>query len=135
MDLIGSGGLQLIRSDSLRRALADYEQSLALDRSTQNELITFWRTQMSPYLIAHANWPITTRVNPRVDLDIKPGRVDFPFLADVEAFYGNRTYANLLMIRMLTEGRVRRRQQEIIQNIDALLRLLDHGRGSAAGRR
>lgn len=120
-DLIGSGGLQLIRSESLRRALAEYEQALVLDRSTQNELITLFRTQMSPYLIAHANWPATTRLNPRVDPDIKPGNVDFPFVADVEAFYGNRTYANLLMIRMLTEMRVRRRQQEVIRSIDALL--------------
>jgi hypothetical protein len=122
-DLIGSGGLQLIRSDALRRALAGYE-----DRSTQDDAIAFWRTQMSPYLIAHANWPRTTLLNERVSPDLKPRDANFPFVADVEAFYGNRTYANLLMSRILTEGRVRQRQEGVLRSIDALLMQLSRTR-------
>lgn len=131
-DLVGSGGLQLIGSDSLRRALAAYEQALVLDRSMQDDLMTVWRMQISPYLTLHANWPVTTRINPRVAPDAKPRDMDYPFVADLEAFYGNRTYANLLMVRMLTEQRVRRRQQEVILRIDALLSLLNP-RSSSAG--
>lgn len=104
-DLLSSGGLQLIRSDSLRRTLAAYEQALSLDRAAQDGATTLWRTQLSPYDVAHAS---LHSMLPYFDYDAgelaKFG--ELPFDPDPEAFYGNRTYANLLMSRFYRDESV-----------------------------
>jgi hypothetical protein len=123
-DLISSGGIQLIQSDTLRRALAAYEQAMALNRTVQDEAIAAWETQMRPYLVEHASMPGFAIHMTRLPEDIRPAELSFR--SDLDAFYGNRRYANLLMTQIFVEWRVRRRDQELLRQLDAVLDLLDH---------
>jgi hypothetical protein len=51
-DIVSSGGIQLIRVDSLRLAIAEYERSLELvDRNSQQAWAT-WSDRIQPYLEA-----------------------------------------------------------------------------------
>lgn len=72
----------------------------------------------------HANLPATSRLNEALEPEIKPDVGDFPFGPDTDAFFGNRTYGNLLMGRLLVERRVRVRQEDVLVRIDSLLDML-----------
>ena len=49
-DIISSGGTQLIRSDSLRIALAQYASQLELVRSADQQAWTTWEQRIQPFL-------------------------------------------------------------------------------------
>jgi hypothetical protein len=122
-DLLSSGGLQLIRSDSLRRALAAYEQALSLDRAAQDGAKTLWRTQEGPYDVAHGSLhSMLPYLGYDADELAKFG--ELPFDPDPEAYYGNRTYANMLMSRFYLEGNVDDAHQRVLVSLVALLELL-----------
>ena len=131
-DLTSSGGVQLIQSDTLRRALAAYEQAMALNRTVQSEAVTAWHTQMRAYLIEHASMPGYALHMTEIPEYMKPA--ELPFRSDLDAFYGNRRYANLLMTQIFVEWRVRRRDQELLQRLDAVLKLLDTDTNPAGDR-
>ena len=131
-DLISSGGVQLIQSDALRRALAAYEQAMALNRTVQSEAVAAWHTQMRPYLIEHASMPGYAVHMRQIPEDIRPA--ELPFRSDLDAFYGNRRYANLLMTQIFVEWRVRRRDHELLRRLDAVLELLDTDANPAGDR-
>lgn len=120
-DLVSSGGLQLIQSDTLRRLLAAYGQALASDLSTQEEVISHWRNELLPYYNLHAN---LGRMLPGG----KIGEVVMPQLTyglDRGAFVGNRHFANLLIGRAEYRHMVIDDHNVLIQRIDAVLRWLD----------
>lgn len=53
------------------------------------------------------------------------------FRSDPDAFYGNRWYANFLMTQIFVELRVRRRDEELLRILDAVLELLGPGANPA----
>ncbi len=119
-DLINSGGLQLIESDSLRRALAAYERAWAEDLGAQEEFDEFWRIENSPFNNAHANLGAIAPEG-RVADDISVA--DLRFEMDRDAFLG-RTYANLLMHRLFLSERIRQRHHVVLDRIDSILELI-----------
>jgi hypothetical protein len=125
-DLLSSGGLQLIRSDSLRRALAAYEQALSLDRAAQEGANAFWRTQQSPHDVTHGS---LHSMLPYLGYDAGGLAMfgELPFDPDPDAYYGNRTYANVLISRFYLEGRVDDAHQRVLVSLVALLEFLGGG--------
>ena len=126
-DLLNGGGIALIQSDTLRRAIAGYEQMLALDVEVQELLVDLWLNHMAPYRYEHGVMPPEV-VEQRVEQAIQPG-TEFPFVArrfDAEetAFVGSRVYSNLLGARVLRVDNVRSAHRAVIASIDALLELL-----------
>ena len=115
-DLLNSGGLQLIRSDTLRRSLAAYDEALSRYSAVQQALLDLWTSQLSPYDVAHANLTIMTG-----DTSVSQRLARTRFQPDLNAFYDNRTYANLLFSRRTHEGRVYATTKLLLETIDAIL--------------
>jgi len=129
-DLLNGGGIVLIQSDTLRRAIAAYEQILALDADDQELLVDLWLNHMAPYRYEHGVMPdpelapqregVAEAINDITDLLVEARRFD----ADEAAFVGSRAYSNLLWARVFRVGDVRSRHLAVIGRIDALLVLL-----------
>jgi hypothetical protein len=131
-DLPNSGGLQLIRSDTLRRSLAAYDEALSRFNAGQQALLDLWTSQLSPYDVAHANLTVMTG-----DSSVSGGLARSRFKPDVSAFYDNRTYANLLFSRLTHEIRVNATTTVLLETIDAILTQLhaDFKTDTTAGKR
>lgn len=121
-DLINSGGYRLVRSDSLRRALTAFEQSVARDREAQDEVRTFWWNEMRPYNTRNAN---LTRIFPggRIADDLTVPTM--PVSTRRDAYAGNRTYASLITTRAILEMLVRNRHRQMDSLAVEVLELID----------
>ena len=114
-DLIHSGGLVLIRSDSARRALASYEQALARDFHEQERLTDIWMSHLGPYRYQHGSmqkladsFGVAT-VSPEINR---------------AAYVGNRHYINLILARMIRIRDVTTAHDSLTTHINRLLPLL-----------
>src|SRR5262245_9529101 len=94
-DLIASGGLQLIRSDTLRRAIAAYGQALTRDAVLQEGALNSWRNGLAPYYGAHANLRGMLPGGSTEGVSMP----ELPYPMERLAFLGNRTFANMLIGR------------------------------------
>jgi hypothetical protein len=120
-DLTSSGGLAIIRSQTLRRSLAAYERQLARNRTAQEEVQQFWRLELSPFYNEHGNLRGMLQSG-QVGEDIT--LAELPFQPDRAAFL-SRHHANMLMHRIFLTERVRNRHAELQATIFTLLELLD----------
>jgi hypothetical protein len=97
LDLVGSGGLQLVRSAPVRRGVASYERRLRDAQHSQEKLDRFWSEELTAYGRVHGSLPaVFSRLDGLFGEELFEGLFraeDFPL--DEEAFRGNRTYANL----------------------------------------
>jgi hypothetical protein len=125
-DLISSGGIQLIRSDSLRRSLAAYEQALAEDYLAQEEVREFWRLELSPFHNEHGNLRGMISEN-RIGTDVLVP--EFGFKPDRSA-YLSQQHANLLVHRLLLTQRVRLRHDEVLSSLERVVALVDSTLGT-----
>ena len=116
-DLISSGGTALVRNAAVRRAIASYERSLSSDERTQESMVELWLTHLAPYRYDHAT----------INYDDIPGVPVRDVSAEVDrtAYIGNRTYANLLMARILRVVDVQESHRESLEELDRVLALLD----------
>ena len=119
-DLISSGGFQVIESAELRRVLADYERSLDRDAGEQQDIREFFNRFVLPYHVSQGSY---TEFDWEEYAEIQESPVVFPF--DVEAFVGNRTYANLLIARILEYANLRDAHRDVLEKIDQALALVD----------
>jgi hypothetical protein len=106
-DVIRSGGLVLIRSDSVRRALAGYEQAITRDLSEQERLIEIWTVHLAPYRYRY-------------------GSMHPDYKIDRDAFVRNRYYANLVMARATRMRAVLSAHDTVNANIGRLRSLLEN---------
>ena len=117
-DLLASGGLELIRSEKIRRAILVYSRVLEQEGSRQEAALDFWERQMSPYYYEHASF--------------------YDFLAweelggrpladnvDIGAFSGARAYSNLLIERRVRDRSLLRAREALAEQIDSVMILLD----------
>jgi hypothetical protein len=120
-DLISSGGMQLIRSDTLRRALAAWERALAEDYLAQEEVREFWRLELSPFHNEHGNLRGMISEG-RIGADIL--LPEFGFKPERNA-YLSQQHANLMVHRLLLTQRVRVRHDEVLSTLQRIVALID----------
>ena len=118
-DLTGSGGIALVQSDSVRRAIAAYERTLSHDLQKQELLLELWRVELAPYLYRHSTVAPSDGVLVGAgDLAPRPSSVDR------SAYLGNRTYLNLVSAQSLRIRDVGNTHDQAIGAIDHVLELL-----------
>ena len=127
-DLLAGSGIALVRSDTLRRQIAEYDQSLALDDEAQRLMIDLWVNHLAPYRYEHDDMGGGSRVFEALEetfeseadtLNTLPS-----FGLDEPAYVGNRVYRNLLSARILRISDVREQHFAVIRGIDRLQELL-----------
>ncbi len=121
-DLTSSGGIVLVQSNPLRRAIASYERSLALDRQIQDLLLDLWLVHLAPYLYEHSTLSVSTEVVEGIDSALALTR---PALIDRNAYLGSRTYQNLVSARVLRIRDVRVAHQGTLEALDLVMELLE----------
>ena len=119
-DLVSSGGFQSIDLAELRRALADYARSLENDAAEQEDVRDFFNQFIYPYHLSRGSF---TEFDWEEYNELPESPVSFPL--DVDAFAGNRTYANLLISRILEYGNLRDAHRDLLEKIDQALSLID----------
>ena len=119
-DLISSGGFQVIDSAELRRALADYARSLDGDASEQEDVRDFFNQFVYPYHVGQASF---AEFDWEEYAELPESSVSIPL--NVEAFAGNRTYANLLISRILEYANLRDSHRDLLEKIEKALVLID----------
>ncbi len=118
-DLTGSGGIALVQSDSVRRAIAAYGRTLSHDLQRQELLLELWRVELAPYLYNHST--VAPGDGVLVGADDLPPR---PSSVDRSAYLGNRTYLNLVSAQSLRIRDVGNTHDRAIDAIDRVLELL-----------
>ena len=119
-DLVSSGGFQVIESPELRRALAAYQRALELDAAEALEVREYFTGEVRTYHIEHgsfseAPWEEYVRIPETSE----------SFRLDVDRFAGNRTYANLLTVRMVSFTNLRDTHEELLEHIEGLMPLIE----------
>ena len=118
-DLTSSGGLQAITSAELRRAIARYVRTLDRDATELEDVRSVFRTYQLQYHIEYGSF---TEFDWEAYAEVDESAVSFEL--DVDAFVGNREYANLLISRILNFGNLRDTHREVHGQIDKVLRLI-----------
>jgi hypothetical protein len=126
-DLTNSGGIGLVQSATLRRALATYEQLLAQDLSEQEAMVQIWLDYLAPYRVEHATMNIRS-VADSLNLAVDP-MTSRLFLDDVDraSYVRNPAYSNLLVARLLRVRNARGSLAAVLNQIDRILGLLGSG--------
>ncbi len=112
-DLVSSGGFQTIDLAELRRALADYARSLENDATEQEDVRDFFTQFIYPYHVGRGSF---TEFDWEEYNELPESLVSFPL--DVDAFAGNRTYANLLISRILEYGNLSDAHRDLLEKIE-----------------
>ena len=118
-DLKSSGGLRAITSAEIRRAIAEYVRRLERDASELEKLRANFREYILAYHIQHGSF---TEFDWEEYAEIEKSTVSFE--ADAEAFAANRTYANLLILRILNFSNLRDSHRQVRDQIDQVLLLI-----------
>lgn len=129
-DLVGSGELSLLRSDSLRVALAEFESYVESIRPYNAAALEQWNLQVTPYYIENfdvtelygssAPLHIGDLVAPAYDLGAPVDRV-----RSSEDAYWSREFLNLLAIRAVSLGDAIALVEPAIDRAGTILRLID----------
>jgi len=120
-DLTSSGGLQTIRSAELRRAIAQYVRTLESDAGELDDLRNNFREYVLQYHIEYGSF---TEFSWEEYAEVEESSVSFQL--DVDAFAANRTYANLLIVRILNFTNLRDSHREVQAQIDQVLALISY---------
>lgn len=118
-DLKSSGGLPAIKSAELRRAIADYDRKLDRDASVLDAVRFYFREYILQYHIQHSSF---TESEWEEVAEVDESLVRFE--GDTKAFAANRTYANLLILRILGYSGLRDTRIEVQTQIDRVLALI-----------
>ncbi len=118
-DLKSSGGLPAIESAELRYAIADYDRKLDRDASELEFVRDNFREYILQYHIQHSSF---TESEWEQVAEVEESLASFEL--DTEAFAANRTYANLLILRILGYSRLRHSHIEVQKQIDRVLELI-----------
>ena len=118
-DLKSSGGLLAIESAALRRAIADYDSKLDRDASELDDVRDDFRGYILQYHIQHSSFAESEWEE---YAEVEESLVSFEL--DTEAFAANRTYANLLILRILGYSGLRNTHIEVQTQIDRVLALI-----------
>jgi hypothetical protein len=121
-DLVGSGGFELIQSDTLRRALTGYSQRLEVDALYQRRTFDFWEARFSPYVHEFGSLQNVSFQGGMLGEDIPVP--DLPGEPDPTAFIRNRELSNIVMSFLLRMQGIRNNHELLLLHIGATLQLL-----------
>jgi hypothetical protein len=119
-DLLTSGGIELVRSDELRRGILSYAQLVEQELVRQQAALRFWDDHMAPHYYEHASF-----FDFMTWLEI-PGE-SIPGALNVRAFYRSREYSNLLIERRVRDRDLLQARDELAKQIDVVLEMLPGG--------
>ena len=125
-DIINSGGMQLIRSDIMRRGLASYEQSMDHNWNKQQSLSRRWNDIISSYTLDHMNLSqMLPGAGTAADPDKKSHSIpelkyDTDFGQLREKGFLNRLAQRILLINELRDS-----NRKVISHIETLLYLIE----------
>lgn len=111
-DILSSGGISFVQDAAIRRLIARYADMLDQQIAAQESLVGFWRGRMAMYYEAHSSlYDLIGGVTWYGDgLPTDLGSFD----GDVDAFAGNREFANLLVHRSILIGLARSATDELL---------------------
>ena len=118
-DLLTAGGMELVRSDEIRREILRYARLLEQESVSQEAAFDFWENQMSPYYYEHASlagflpWARELGTPPIEDVDLS-------------AFAGSTKYSNLLIERVVRDRTLEGAAEELRDHILQLASRLEH---------
>jgi hypothetical protein len=119
-DLLTSGGIELVRSAELRRAVLFYAQLLEQEMVRQEAALRFWEDHMAPYYYEHASF-----FDFMTWLEV-PGEA-IPGALDVDAFHGSHRYSNLIIERRVRDTSLLQTREALAEQIDVVLGMLPGG--------
>ena len=119
-DLLTSGGIELVRSDEVRRGILFYAQLIEQEMVRQVAALQFWEDHMAPYYYEHASF-----FDFMTWLEI-PGE-SIPGALNMAAFHRSPEYSNLLIERRARDVSLLRTRDALAEQIDALLEMLEGG--------
>ena len=121
-DILSSGGITLIDDPAVRRLISRYAEKLDRQLLAQEDLVGLWRGRLVEYYERHSSIYDMVGGVPWYDEGLPVGLGSFEL--DVDAFVGNRDFANLLAHRSILAGEARRTTNELLAAIDELLTAL-----------
>ena len=119
-DLLTSGGIELVRSDELRRAILSYAQLIEQEMVRQEAALRFWEDHMAPYYYEHASF-----FDFMTWLDV-PGE-SIAGALNVDAFRRSHKYSNLLIERRVRDLSLLQTRDALAEQIDVVLEMLPAG--------
>ena len=125
-DATATGGLSLIRSDSIRRTLGEYRRVVSDDLTEQRIARDHFQTQIAPLWIQYVNVRDHVAAGAAAFPGLLPEHLpDIPFASRYSELLADRRFANQLVERSIFVFRVRDAHQRVIGTIDELLNLLE----------
>jgi hypothetical protein len=122
-DLRESGGMASVQPEELRRALADYGRSVSYLAEIEERVVRAWEEELRPYLVSNTDAYVQLQASGRPGLDL-PLR-DAVFESGLSSLLEDRTFQNLLLVRLARTGIAQDLSITVQQSLDELARLLE----------
>jgi len=133
-DLLSSGGLAYLESDTTRRLVARYERLLNLEAKRQAGLFADFTDNILPYLVEHGSLSDMTRDRLHGESANLDGMHVGTFEIDHEAFVWNRTFGNLVTSQLILMGNYSDTLRDLLAGIDELTQDLENTNPTARSR-
>lgn len=129
-DLVSSGGIQLIKSDPVRLAIADYQRLLAIHQTNIDQAWATWAERMQPFLEGRV---------PRVErlrrgtygaerpLPLAPS----PFTSDFASIFNDPSFSSMIAERWMRLDQAGRNVDAIGSLMEELIALIDSELGAS----
>jgi hypothetical protein len=119
-ELVATGNLALISSDTLRQALAAYDREVRNNLDWDEWLEDLWFTTVSPDLYKHAIVSDISREDFQARI-VSPS----PFQMDVLSFYGNTEIWNVLTVKLDAEMGISGARERLLGSLEVVLSLTE----------
>jgi hypothetical protein len=119
-ELVATGNLALISSDTLRQALGAYDRDVRENLDWDEWLEDLWLTTVSPDLYKYAIVSDISRESLQERI-VTPS----PFQMDVLSFYGNTEIWNVLTVKLDAEMGISGARERLLQSLEAVFSLTD----------
>jgi len=129
-DLVSSGGIQLIKSDLVRLAIADYQRLLGIHQTNIDQAWATWAERMQPFLEGRvprgerlrrgsygAEWPVP----------LAPS----PFPPDFASMFNDPSFSSMIAERWMRLDQAARNVAAIGSLMEELIALIDEELGAA----
>lgn len=122
-DILSSGGISFIVDPAVRRLISKYSDALDRQRAFQDNITAQWNASFVPYSTKHASLYDMVVGVPWNDGTVASDLGSFD--DDVDAFVGNREFANLLVHRSLLIAMAKNATGQLLDVMQELSTRLD----------
>ncbi len=119
-DLINSGGIKVVRDDSLRMALATFAGQLATNERVEKTAQDQWNQINHPFFNSRLDFVEILRLGKPSAADLPPSR----FQLDLQQFLVDRTFSNIVAGRWAVADDVQRVHISLAGHTNEILRLI-----------